>query len=171
MAQGVRADAEARAAAPDVARDEPLHAAAGQPASARVDEQRVTARQRGPVLEPRAERRRRFLVERDDAGPEADVGRSVLEGEDEVVGGERNTVVPDQVGLQTVAGLHRADSAESFLDFRDEFRDERLPPRAVVRAVGEDAVPAGTVRVEGDHEYASVSRAATSVLQKRSWNG
>jgi hypothetical protein len=29
----------------------------------------------------------------------------------------------------------------------------------------------GRIRVESDNEYASVSRAATSVLQKRSWNG
>src|SRR5258705_9374011 len=54
MPQRVRADAEACAAAADVAGDQALHAAPRQPAAARVHKQRISARQRESILEPGA---------------------------------------------------------------------------------------------------------------------
>src|SRR4051812_26253333 len=66
MPQRVRADAEARAAAPDIPRDKALDAAAGQPPAARVDEQRIRLGDRSARLQPRAQARRRLLIERYD---------------------------------------------------------------------------------------------------------
>src|SRR5437773_8737692 len=79
MAQRVRADAEPRAAAFDVTRDEALHAPASQPSAARVDEEGFfpgfgpwvlglgMCAQRKPVFQPRAQRRSSLLIEGDDA--------------------------------------------------------------------------------------------------------
>src|SRR5258705_13209772 len=63
MPQGVRTDAEARAAAAAVLRNEALHAAARQPAAPRVDKQRVSPRQGRAALQPLAQRLFRLDVE------------------------------------------------------------------------------------------------------------